>query len=142
MGYPFDKTWKQRQESTHSVEEIIENLPHTAFYKFKIYRNTYNYRGKKVSPTTKKITWENTIKYFFTERDKECMKSEYGYDFNNHDDVALHAAAIYDATSKKRMPKQMPPYTQENPDPKHPMWTQDQCDKFYQWMHESPDPCP
>ena len=50
--------------------------------------------AKKFPPVHRTITWENTIK---------DMMSEYSYDFNSHDDVAHHAAGIYDATSKKLM---------------------------------------
>lgn len=38
MGYPFDKTWDERVNSTASVESIVERQPHTKLGRITIYR--------------------------------------------------------------------------------------------------------
>ena len=51
MGYPFDKTWARRVDSTDSVRQIIEKLPHTKLLDFTIYRNTRLYEGHNILNT-------------------------------------------------------------------------------------------
>ena len=130
MGYPFDKTWARRVDSTDSVREIIEKLPHTKLYDFTIYRNTCLYEGHKPDPHPPiGITWNNTIKHFFTPMDIDHMKNI--VDLSSYEDVKLHAKEIYDATVNGSMP---PFNTEEH-------WSKDKCDKFYSWMNQV-SPCP
>lgn len=130
MGYPFDKTWARRVDSTDSVRQIIEKLLHTKLYDFTIYRNTCLYEGHKPDPIPPSgITWNNTIKHFFSNMDIDHMK--FKFDLSSYEDVKSHAKEIYEATVKGRMP----PFKDE----KH--WNKDKCDKFYSWMSQVP-PCP
>lgn len=121
MGYPFDKTWARRLDSTTSVRDIIEKvLPHTKLYDFKIYRYTNLYQGSTSdNGDPDNITWENTIKNFFTQRDYECMK--WKFDLRKHDSVALHAGEIYDAVEKGVMPKG------------EAHWSREKVDTFKKW---------
>ena len=57
-----------------------------------------------------------------------------GIDLSKKEDVKAHADDIYSKTKDKEMPLQMPPWTQENPDPKHPLWTDEMCASFKAWM--------
>ncbi|KAK4187327.1 hypothetical protein QBC35DRAFT_452337 [Podospora australis] len=84
-------------------------------------------------PTTapESVTWENTIKNYFIPDDVKCMKKK--FDLSNKDDVLDNADIIYTRTKNKSMPKQMKPFTQENPDPKHPLWTDEMCETFKAW---------
>lgn len=109
MGYPFDKTWESRVDSTDAVEDIIEKLPHAKLCEFKIYRTTKFYQGESPSPPSPSphgdITWENKIKGFFTDKDKECMKSVPNpIDLGSKKDVTANAPKIYDQVSKGDMP--------------------------------------
>ena len=140
MGYPFNREWIQHiSEGTETIKSIISNntlYPFMATTQFKIFRTTKMFldTGNVAPPDPSAITWYNTIKDFFLPSDASCMQREYGYDLSNADDVTLHSAAIYDATVHQRMPLQMPPFTQDKPDPAHPLWTSDMCDKFHTWM--------
>lgn len=80
------------------------------------------------------VTWDNTIKGYFLPSDVTCMKKAGGFDLSMKDDVSDNADDIYTRVVDKSMPKQMPPFTQQNPDPKHPLWTQEMCDNFKAWM--------
>ncbi|KAK4227793.1 hypothetical protein QBC38DRAFT_454935 [Podospora fimiseda] len=77
------------------------------------------------------ITWD-LIKTYFLPVDIKCMSKR--FDLSDKDDVADNAAKIYLRTKNKQMPKQMPPWTQENPDPAHPLWTDQMCANFKAWM--------
>ncbi|MCF5706079.1 hypothetical protein GIV19_02110 [Pseudomonas syringae] len=140
MGYPFNRVWTQEASAGTAarISTIIadsDTYPFMASASFKIFRTTKLF-ADIVAPVTpvKPVTWFSTIKDYFLPGDVACMQNEYGYDMSNVDDVALHASAIYDATFHKRMPLQMPPFTQDNPDPKHPLWTADMCEKFQVWI--------
>ena len=47
MGYPFDKTWDDRVNSTASVESIVERQPHTKLGRVTIYRYNKPYEEGK-----------------------------------------------------------------------------------------------
>jgi tyrosinase len=139
MGYPFDRVWTQQLQDPNKrgIRGLINDsktFPFLASCQFKIYRTTQPLAVTSSTGPTSEVTWESDIKSFFLPMDVSCMKNEYGYDLSDYDDVVLHAGAIYDATFNKRMPLQMPPFTQEAPDPKHPLWTPDMCNKFKMWM--------
>lgn len=127
MGYPFDKTWEERIVHACSVQEIVEKLPHTILGSFNIYRTTKLYESPAAPPTPGNITWDNTIKDYFTEKDKGCMSSK--FDLGSHDDVALHAQEIYEATSSHQMPLH------------ETKWTAEMITNFQTWMNEDPR-CP
>jgi tyrosinase len=137
MGYPFNREWTQHiAEGTNTISTIISNnalYPFMATSSFKIFRTTKPFLFSDAPPPASTATWNNTINDYFLSSDVTCMLHEYGYDLSNPDDVALHSAAIYDATVHQRMPLQMPPFSQEKPDPKHPMWTADMCNTFNIW---------
>jgi len=103
---------------------------------FRIFRTTKPFVDAPEPPPgpISDITWFNTIKGYFLGSDVTCMIQEYGYDLSNYEDVTLHSAAIYDAVLHQRMPLQMAPWTQEKPDPNHPMWTTQICSNFNIWM--------
>ncbi|KAJ6095338.1 hypothetical protein N7486_006084 [Penicillium sp. IBT 16267x] len=129
MGYPFDRAWTQLADATTgkiSLASIIapENseYPFLTSSEFKIFR-TYNWRNPKAVPPPTDVTWHNTIKHYFKDQDIACMRSEYGYNLSQYEDVVYHDANIYEATVSGRMPLQMPPFSQLNPDPDHPLWT-------------------
>jgi len=61
------------------------------------------------------------------------MKKFGGFDLSKKEDVQANADNIYDRVSSGEMPKQMPPWTQQNPDPAHPLWTKAMCDNFKAW---------
>nr|5YY2_A Chain A, Uncharacterized protein AsqI [Aspergillus nidulans FGSC A4]5YY3_A Chain A, Uncharacterized protein AsqI [Aspergillus nidulans FGSC A4] len=138
MGYPFNRAWTQLTEDSTgkaSIRTIISNAelyPFITSTTFKIYRTTKFETKQIIQPTT--VTWFNTIRGYFKDADRACMRSEYGYDLYNYDHVMLHADAILDATASKRMPLQMGKYTQDNPDPEHPLWTVKMCENFRAWL--------
>ncbi|GFF41023.1 hypothetical protein IFM51744_04665 [Aspergillus udagawae] len=142
MGYPFNRMWTQQLEDktgAASISNIISNnhaYPFITTSNFKIFRTTQLFQDSALHPVIPptSVTWFNTIKDYFLPSDQSCMLREYGYDLSNYDDVKLHSAAIYDATVHKRMPLQMEPWTQENPDPSHPLWTDEMCNNFKAWM--------
>ena len=145
MGYPFDREWTQlrnadpnKSSSSASISSIIADpaFPFVATTSLKIFRTTKPFTDDVLNPIvpTLNVTWYGEIKDYFLGSDIVCMKKEYGYDMGSYLDVALHSAAILDATSHKRMPLQMPPWTQEKPDPAHPMWTDTQIAHFRAWM--------
>lgn len=140
MGYPFNRVWMQQTAdgTKETISTIIGNsaaYPYMANSRFNIFRTTKRFVDVAIPVLPgDPITWFNTIKDYFLLSDVVCMKNEYGYDMSNVDDVALHSAAIYDATVHQRMPLQMPPFTQDNPDPKHPLWTAGMCERFRAWM--------
>lgn len=140
MGYPFNREWLQEisDGTKQSISTIISNrtlYPFMVSSTFRIFRTTKPFLDVTVPvPPGSPITWYNTIKDFFLASDVSCMQREYGYDMSNVDDVALHSAAIYDATVHQRMPLQMPPFDQDHPDPKHPLWSVDMCEKFHIWL--------
>ncbi|KAK4649149.1 uncharacterized protein QC761_116458 [Podospora bellae-mahoneyi] len=84
--------------------------------------------------TAAPVTWEGTIKDYFLPSDVDCMLNAGGFDLSNKDDVADNATKIYVRVKNKSMPKQMPPWTQQNPDPAHPLWTDEMCANFKTWM--------
>ncbi|KAJ5970492.1 uncharacterized protein N7479_000410 [Penicillium vulpinum] len=140
MGYPFDRAWTQLADAKTgkiSLASIIapdnQDYPFLTSNEFKIFR-TYNWRNPKAVPPLTDVTWHNTIKHYFTEQDIACMRSEYGYNLGQYEDVVYHHANIYEATVSGRMPLQMPPFTQQNPDPDHPLWTAKMCENFRAWM--------
>ena len=111
MGYPFDKTWESRAHSTASVQEIIKNMPHIKLYDFTISRHTKLYQGDlgHLPPST--ITWENKIKYFFTDDDADCMKQiteethpNNVLDLHDKESVISWASDIYYETFLTDMP--------------------------------------
>ena len=122
MGYPFDKTWERRMYSTAPVREIIQNLPHAMISDFTIYRSTKLYQGSTGSnpPPHSDITWENTIKYFFTDSEIECMKP-HGIDLGNKKSVADHAGEIYLEVKSGDMPQG------------GPRWNSEKVSKFKEW---------
>jgi len=83
-------------------------------------------------PTPTTTTWDNTIKDYFLPADVACMKNS--FDLSDHQDVANNASLIYAAVIDKSMPLQMLPYTQQNLDPNHPLWTTEKCNTFKAWM--------
>ncbi|KAK0732031.1 hypothetical protein B0H67DRAFT_640343 [Lasiosphaeris hirsuta] len=85
------------------------------------------------TPVKASVTWESTIKDYFLPSDVKCMIDAGGFDLSQKDDVKANADDIYTRVKNKTMPKQMPPFTQKNPDPKHPLWTQEMCDNFKAW---------
>ncbi|GFF58277.1 hypothetical protein IFM62136_03734 [Aspergillus lentulus] len=139
MGYPFNRAWTQLTNATTgkiSISTIIGNntdFPFITSSDFKIFRMT-KYRHPAADPLPTGITWNNTIKDYFTQDDVDCMVSEYGYNLRQYEDVKYHCHNIYWAVASGRMPLQMDPYTQSNPDPKHPLWTVEMCDNFRAWM--------
>lgn len=105
MGYPFNKTWSSRVNTTAAVPEIVAKLPQAKLCEFKIYRFTKLYQGDvSPSPTPSNITWENKIKDFFTARDIRCMKKAANINLGNKDSVILHAPAIYNQVEAGTMP--------------------------------------
>jgi tyrosinase len=145
MGYPFNRVWLQEtsEGSSETISTIIadqKKYPFIASTAFRIFRTTKAFLDVPTTvPPGPPVTWYDTIKAFFLPGDVVCMQNEYGYDLSSVEDVTLHSGAIYDATVHRRMPLQMPPYTQQNPDPDHPLWTADMCEKFQSWML---DGCP
>lgn len=121
MGYPFDKTWSRRIDSTANVSEIIQDLPHVKLCDFKIYCHTKLYQGEveKPHPPTD-ITWDNTIKDFFTPWDVSCMNSK--FNLADKSSVATHAPAIYGQVKNGTMPKG------------EERWPQSKVEKFKMWM--------
>ena len=81
------------------------------------------------------ITWDNPIKGYFLPSDVACMIDAGGFDLSNKDDVTAHADGIYTMVKNKLMPQQMAPFTQENPDPNHPLWTDEMVDNFKAWQN-------
>jgi len=71
------------------------------------------------------ITWENTIKGYFTKRDIECMKKARNIDLGSYDDVKDNADDIYTQVSSGRMPK--------NPTPEDATWTTEKVNNFKTW---------
>jgi hypothetical protein len=142
MGYPFNRAWVQDvmdNAGKASIRQVIsdaQTYPFMATTTFKIFRATKLFQDSILNPCIPpaSVTWFNTIKDYFLESDKTCMLYAYGYDLGNYDHVRLHSGAILDATSSKRMPLQMSPWSQENPDPNHPLWTPEMCDTFRAWM--------
>ncbi|KAF4764550.1 hypothetical protein HAV15_001432 [Penicillium sp. str.  len=147
MGYPFNRAWydlerPDKDTSQLSVDKIIRNnrdYPYLAVRDFNIYRQTrYDHPATEDSGPNN-ITWFGTIKGYFKDQDKACMQSEYGYNLQQYEDVAYHHHNIYYATATGRMPLQMGQYTQNDPDPKHPLWTPKMCKKFKRWtLHGCP----
>ncbi|KAJ5597685.1 hypothetical protein N7537_007769 [Penicillium hordei] len=147
MGYPFNRAWydlerTDQDTSLLSIDKIIRdnnNYPYLAVQDFNIYRQTqYSHPASKdIGPNN--VTWFGTIQGFFKDQDKACMQSEYGYNLQQYEDVAYHHHNIYYATVTGRMPLQMYPHTQHNPDPDHPLWTKKMCEKFKRWtLHGCP----
>ena len=124
MGYPFDKTWASRAESTASVTEIVKELPHVTLCDFTIYRYTKLYEDTASSPTPHKgnITWEKDIKDFFTPKDVSCMKLK--FDLSKKDDVASFKLQIYEAVKSKKMPQG------------ETHWSRKKVADFKQWMDD------
>lgn len=56
------------------------------------------------------------------------------FDLSNKNDVKASAPGIYLRVTDKSMPMQIPPWTQKNPDPEHPLWTEEICNSFKAWM--------
>lgn len=123
MGYPFDKTWNNRKNSTASVREIIKDLPHVMITDFTIYRSTELYEGctfDNVTQSMQNITWENTINFFFTADDINCMK--WMFDLGKKDCVQENAVIIYAAVKYGNMPKGKK------------AWNQTKVDSFKRWI--------
>lgn len=70
---------------------------------------------------TDTITWDNTIKNYFTQMDVNCMKDAGGFDLSNKADVVANADTIYTRVSNKSMPIG------------EKKWTQQMCDNFKTW---------
>ena len=103
MGYPFNKTWKNGNNSAASVKEIIADLPHTMISDFTIYRSTKRYEGCTIDyPPQQNITWENTIKDFFTPVDVECMRWRFNLD--EKESVKYYAGVIFAVVKDGTMP--------------------------------------
>ncbi|KAF9893896.1 hypothetical protein FE257_010066 [Aspergillus nanangensis] len=143
MGYPFNRAWTQLADDTTgraSIRNFLsdhdssddDDYPFITTSNFHIFRTTRFHNISPVPPTS--VTWFNTIRGYFKDEDRVCMRSEYGYDLGNYTHVRLHGGAILDATASKRMPLQMAPYSQDNPDPEHPLWTAEMCENFRVWM--------
>ena len=123
MGYPFNKTWDRRMNSTAPVREIIKDLPHTMITDFVIYRSTKLYQGSTDDSDlhpSHDITWENTIKGFFTERDVNCMSGK--FNLTDKGSVAANAPLIYGVVKSGKMPKG------EN------RWSNEKVSTFNAWM--------
>lgn len=124
MGYPFDRAWTQMLDPvTLSLTAVIDAQKHMKLAPFSVYRSTAYYDGAGAEPPAQPIEW-STIHAYFRPLDTSCMKTEYGYDFNSEVDVTLHAAALYDALSSHRMPKD------------EVFWTKEMLETFYKWMHQ------
>ena len=110
MGYPFNKTWDRRMNTTMPVREIINRLPHVMISGFTIYRSTKLYEGTTDDkPGQSKITWENAIKGYFTEKEVNCMK--WKFDLSDHLSVKLHAGEILAAVESRKMPLDEAPWS-------------------------------
>ena len=124
MGYPFDKIWSSRvTNASATVSDIVASKPHIKLSEFKIYRETEVYEGEE-SPcnhTIANITWEGTIKHFFTSQDINCMR-EYHIDLNNKECVRENAKIIY----KKVASHAMPLYEKK--------WSDERVSEFKEWM--------
>ena len=92
MGYPFDKAWFN---TSSEMYEAVKGLDHVKLWDFKIYRETKLYQGKKVT-VEGDISWENTIKYLFTDADAVYMDDKYKIDLKNKEDVIRYRILIYD----------------------------------------------
>ena len=140
MGYPFNREWTQERgkDAKRRVSQIIADnttYPFIATSTFNIFRTTKPFLDSALKPVPfGSATWFDKIKTYFLPDDVVCMLHEYGYDLSDYDDVALHSSAILDAVQHKRMPLQMDPFTQENPDPNHPFWTDEMCTNFAGWI--------
>lgn len=152
MGFPFDREWTQlvspaAQGTTSSasgsprpskIADVITDgasYPYMTSSSFQIFRTTRPFLERTPDPhPAKSVTWFDTIKGYFQPGDVTCMLHEYGYDLSDYNDVVLHSAAIYDAVLHQRMPLQMDPWTQDKPDPAHPMWSAEKCAVFNSWM--------
>lgn len=108
MGYPFDKTWTQRVNSTTTVPEIVKGLPHVKLCQFRIYRHTELYQQPKVAKLPipdADITWDKKIKAFFTKTDRDCMLINNGrFDLGKKEDVKEYADRIYIQVNEGGMP--------------------------------------
>ena len=123
MGYPFDKTWESRINSTASVREIIKYLPHAMITDFTIYRSNKPYEGctfDDVNISAQKITWENNIKGFFTKRDIGCML--WKFNLGEKQSVQDNAGEIYEVVKDGAMPLN------------EARWNGTQVDMFKKWM--------
>ena len=123
MGYPFDKTWKSRRNSTASVREIIKYLPHAMITDFTIYRGTKQYEGCTYTNTgisMQKITWEDNIKGLFTKQDIGCMS--WKFDLGRKESVQSNAGEIYEVVKDGTMPLG------------EAKWNSTQVDMFKKWM--------
>lgn len=124
MGYPFNKTWDRRMNSTAPVREIIKDLPHIMITDFVIYRSTKLYQGSTDDPhpdPPSHITWEKTIKGFFTEKDIKCM-SKYKIYLNDKKSVVAKAPVIYSAVQSGNMPQG------------ETRWSKEKVATFKMWM--------
>ncbi len=138
-GYPFDRVWVQElQSAVKSKLEILAMFPNIATYKFNIYRTTQYYAPQASVQPAKKVTWD-IVQPYFTKTDVECMLGEYTFDFSKYSVVKIHSGMIYDAMVHKRMPKQMPPFSPQKPNPDTPYWTDEQLSNFKYWMQSG---CP
>ena len=121
MGYPFDKTWKSRINSSVSVREIVKDLPHVMISDFTIYRFTKLYEGCQHDSNgySNNVTWENTIRNFFTRSEINCMRPRFNLD--NKESVALNAGIIYEVVKDGVMPPGNP-------------WNTTWVHEFRKWM--------
>lgn len=88
-----------------TVPEIIADLPHAKLTDFKIYRSTEFYQGPlPMPPVVTNITWENTVKDFFTPLDIDCMIRAADFNLGDKNDVILHAQEIYSQVKTGQMP--------------------------------------
>ncbi len=91
MGYPFDKSWFK---TTAEMYKAINGLDHIKLHDFKIYRQTKLYQGKIVV-VPGDISWDKTIKDFFTATDTTYMKEKYDIDLTKKEDVIRYRMFIY-----------------------------------------------
>lgn len=136
IGYPFDRAWDQvngAKDGKTYISTVIrdEAYPFIAASDFNIYRTT-RYTNPAAIPPSTGVTWDNTIKNYFEDRDVKCMRSEYGYNLSHYPDVAFHAPNILYAVASGRMPLQM-----EGEESRR--WSKEMCDKFREWtLNDTP----
>ena len=120
MGYPFNKVWKSRANSTASIREIVKDLPHAIMSDFTIHRYTKQYGGcTSYNNYSSDVTWEKMIRNFFTKGDIRCMLA--WFNLGNKESVAVNAGVIYEVVKKGYMPPGNP-------------WNTTLVMKFRQWM--------
>lgn len=68
------------------------------------------------------LSFAQDIRPLFRQRDVDCM-SDFGFDLSGLGDVRMHSSAIYARLVEKSMPTDGP-------------WSDENIEKFKQWMEE------